>query len=484
VNRSTTFRELACALVVRRASACAWAFVVGLSLFAAETARASTDTQNCLAAISSAAGKFAQCRYKAEATYFKRLDRPKRVLDRAKCSTNLHVAVARAYERYGSACPDLSTSTTTQAAMQDFVTIASSDETYTAVESELVFTDNWTTGQLASSVAQDISVSDSGPAIPHITAVPTGNPMVTTEGGGYAIFTVVLDSQPTANVTIPIRSYTAAVRIPGDRESIEGTVSPSSLTFTPENWNIAQIVTVTGVDDSEVDGDRLYHIGIGPASSTDLAYEGMVMPGMWLINLDNDGANATSTTTPSTTTTSSSPTTTTIPTTCGVSSKCIFVTNSVWTGDLGGLAGADAKCNTAASTAGLPGTYVAWLSTGTTNAVNRVTSNGPYRTTVGGLVANNLGDLTNGVSVINIPIDKDEHGAQIDQSGIGYAVWTNTGPSGTWTAFTPCSNWTSANSLDDNSGWTGHDGATDWSWTFNQVPRPCNFPLRLYCFQQ
>ena len=33
---------------------------------------------------------------------------------------------------------------------------------------------------------------------------------------------------------------------------------PASLTFTPANWNVAQTVTVTGVDDAVDDGDVTY----------------------------------------------------------------------------------------------------------------------------------------------------------------------------------------------------------------------------------
>jgi hypothetical protein len=42
----------------------------------------------------------------------------------------------------------------------------------------------------------------------------------------------------------------------------------------------------------------------------------------------------------------------------------VFVTSTVHDGNLGGLAGADAICNSLASDAGLPGTYKAWLSDG------------------------------------------------------------------------------------------------------------------------
>jgi large repetitive protein len=54
----------------------------------------------------------------------------------------------------------------------------------------------------------------------------------------------------------------------------EGSVSPASLVFNNANWNAPQTVTVTGVDDSTVDGNITYTIVTGPASSADLVYNG------------------------------------------------------------------------------------------------------------------------------------------------------------------------------------------------------------------
>ena len=51
--------------------------------------------------------------------------------------------------------------------------------------------------------------------------------LVTTEGGGTASFTVVLNTQPTASVAIGLSSS----------DTTEGTVSPTTLTFTTANWN-------------------------------------------------------------------------------------------------------------------------------------------------------------------------------------------------------------------------------------------------------
>ena len=63
------------------------------------------------------------------------------------------------------------------------------------------------------------------------------------ESGDTDTFTVVLNAQPTSDVLITLESSDAG----------EATVT-SSLTFTSANWDTAQTVTVTGVDDDIIDG--------------------------------------------------------------------------------------------------------------------------------------------------------------------------------------------------------------------------------------
>jgi large repetitive protein len=112
-----------------------------------------------------------------------------------------------------------------------------------------------------------------------ILVSPTSG-LVTTEGGGTATFHVVLTSQPTANVVIPVVS---------DRPD-EGVTSVSSLTFTSQNFNAPQAVTVTGVDDAVADGNQPYTIVLGAAASADLGYAGLDPDDVSVINLDNDSA--------------------------------------------------------------------------------------------------------------------------------------------------------------------------------------------------
>lgn len=115
-----------------------------------------------------------------------------------------------------------------------------------------------------------------------ITVTPTSG-LVTTEAGGTATFTVVLDSQPTADVTIGLSSS----------NTTEGTVSPSSLTFTSSNWDTPRTVTLTGVNDFVQDSSVGYTIVTAPAVSTDSNYDGFDPANVTASNTDNDTAGIT-----------------------------------------------------------------------------------------------------------------------------------------------------------------------------------------------
>jgi hypothetical protein len=73
-----------------------------------------------------------------------------------------------------------------------------------------------------------------------------------TEGGATGAFTVVLNAVPSGTTTITVGS------------SPQCTFSPSTLTFTPSNWNTAQTVTVTANDDTVMEGTHFCN----PASLT------------------------------------------------------------------------------------------------------------------------------------------------------------------------------------------------------------------------
>jgi hypothetical protein len=102
----------------------------------------------------------------------------------------------------------------------------------------------------------------------------------TTEAGGTATFSVKLNSQPTANVTLGLASS----------DQTEGSVSTPSLTFTPNNWNLTQTITVKGVDDVLVDGNIAYNIVTSAAISTDAKYNALNPQDVAIANIDNDTA--------------------------------------------------------------------------------------------------------------------------------------------------------------------------------------------------
>src|SRR5204863_475266 len=130
--------------------------------------------------------------------------------------------------------------------------------------------------------ANDVSVTNTDDDTAGITVTPTTG-LTTTEAGGTASFTVVLNSKPTASVSVGISSSNTA----------EGTVSASSLTFTTANWNTPQTVTVTGVDDFVDDGNISYSIVTAEATSADTLYNGMNPANVTVSNTDNDTAGIT-----------------------------------------------------------------------------------------------------------------------------------------------------------------------------------------------
>ena len=69
---------------------------------------------------------------------------------------------------------------------------------------------------------------------------------------------------------------------------VSGTVSPSSLTFTVENWDELQTVTVTGADDAIDDDDRSYSILVDTVMSDDPKYNDVIIGGVSVTNIDDD----------------------------------------------------------------------------------------------------------------------------------------------------------------------------------------------------
>jgi len=123
--------------------------------------------------------------------------------------------------------------------------------------------------------------------------------LITTEAGGKATFTVALTSKPVSTAS-PGADVTVKFSVSSSKPS-EGTVSPSSLTFTNVNWRMPQTVTVTGIDDMVDDGPQPYLITMSLASSTDQNYNAHKPSDVSVTNNDDDSASVVITPLPSTT---------------------------------------------------------------------------------------------------------------------------------------------------------------------------------------
>jgi hypothetical protein len=165
---------------------------------------------------------------------------------------------------------------------------------------------------------------------------------------------------------------------------------------------------------------------------------------------------------------------------CGAGGPCrVFLSSTRYDGNLGGLSGADAKCQGLAEEANLPGTYKAWLSDSTSSPSSRfLPSTGPYRLINGTTIAANFTDLTDGTLLA--PIDVTETGGGV---GSSIGVWTHTLSNGNarGDAEGHCANWSS--SAPGAVGNYGHATRLSLEWTDVSEAGCSNF-FHLYCVQQ
>ena len=97
-----------------------------------------------------------------------------------------------------------------------------------------------------------------------------------TTGGSY---TLVLDSQPSADVVVTVAGHA----------STDVSPNPTTLTFTSTNWSTAQAVTVTAADDGDGSNDTvsLSH----SATSTDADYDAIAIDNVTVTVSDNETAS-------------------------------------------------------------------------------------------------------------------------------------------------------------------------------------------------
>jgi hypothetical protein len=164
----------------------------------------------------------------------------------------------------------------------------------------------------------------------------------------------------------------------------------------------------------------------------------------------------------------------------------VFVTSANYDGNLGGLEGADAICQTTADGAGLGGVWKAWLSDSTTPAASRmIHSVNPYKLLNGTTIANNWTDLTDGS--VMAPVNITEQGIPAARP---FLTWTNTKSNGEIQdppapgLYQSCNNWTSnASNVTTIRGATGSTSGKS-TWTSNFSSQACGVQIKLYCIEQ
>ena len=120
-------------------------------------------------------------------------------------------------------------------------------------------------------------------AAPGFTVTESDAATVVDESGATDTFTVVLNAAPASDVVITVASENTA----------EVIVDPASLTFTPENWDQPQTITVTGQDDDDPDGNTNTVIRlVVDADNSDDAFDMLLDRRVIVTTTDNEVTSA------------------------------------------------------------------------------------------------------------------------------------------------------------------------------------------------
>lgn len=166
---------------------------------------------------------------------------------------------------------------------------------------------------------------------------------------------------------------------------------------------------------------------------------------------------------------------------CVVEHRLIFVSSTVFTGNLGGLAGADSQCQILALNAQLKGgPFKAWLSDGLDGPNTRFgiapEFSGRFELVDGTVVAEGWADLTDGT--LSHEINVDEKG----NPNVVASVWTGTNSDGIPEGSAHCNSWKSNGT--NVSGWVGGTDVKTEGWTkLENGNSLCSNSARLYCFE-
>jgi hypothetical protein len=124
--------------------------------------------------------------------------------------------------------------------------------------------------------AADVRITNVDDDAVGVTVLAADN-LATSEAGGTATFTVQLSTRPSSAVVVRL----------DNPDPSEVTASAAELRFLPGNWQTAQTVTLTGVDDQDDDGNVTVTIGTSIESSDD-AYAAIDPADVVVTNADDE----------------------------------------------------------------------------------------------------------------------------------------------------------------------------------------------------
>lgn len=163
--------------------------------------------------------------------------------------------------------------------------------------------------------------------------------------------------------------------------------------------------------------------------------------------------------------------------------RVMFLTNATYTGNLGGIAGADTKCSEAARDSSSPvvmgRTFGAWISTSASSPTSRFAKDArPIVAPKGESLAPNgwpeLASVPHSSKIL-----WDENGALVTAN---FVVWTATASNGDALpggSSSSCGDWTEE---DTGTGYAGDADKQDAKWTKDAVTL-CAMSGRLYCLE-
>lgn len=121
----------------------------------------------------------------------------------------------------------------------------------------------------------NVSLTAASTSAPGVLVTQSGGTTAVTEGGAGDSYTVVLLTQPAADVVVALSA--------GGQIDL----GASELTFTAANWNVPQVVTVSAVDDAVFEGAHaalVQHV----VASSDPGYDGLPVADVSVAITDND----------------------------------------------------------------------------------------------------------------------------------------------------------------------------------------------------